>query len=59
MITVLGIEGLAGWLGALASVWNDAEAQRSILYSALATESDASLRGLSPHMLIVAKVRSA
>ena len=48
MITVLGIEGLAGWLGALASVWNDAEAQRSILYSALATESDASLRGTEP-----------
>jgi SAM-dependent methyltransferase len=58
VVTMLGVEGLAGWLRALVSVWSDADAQQTILISARATESEPSLRGLSAHMLLVAKVRS-
>jgi len=51
---VLGVEGLAGWLGHLASRWPDSAARDAILRSARAVEAEASLRGLSAHLLGVA-----
>jgi ubiquinone/menaquinone biosynthesis C-methylase UbiE len=48
---VLGIEGLAGWLGHLTDRWSDPEAREAILRSARAVEAEPSLRGLSGHLL--------
>src|SRR5215472_1750719 len=51
---VAGVEGLAGWLEHLASRWPDPAAREAILRSARAVEAEASLRGLSAHLLGVA-----
>ena len=51
---VLGVEGLAGWLGHLAGRWHDPAARETILRSARAVEAEACLRGLSGHLLGVA-----
>jgi ubiquinone/menaquinone biosynthesis C-methylase UbiE len=51
---VLGVEGLAGWLGQLASRWDDPAAREAILRSARAVEAEACLSGLSAHLLGVA-----
>lgn len=51
---VLGVEGLAGWLGHLAGRWPDPDAREAILRSARAVEAEACLRGLSAHLLAVA-----
>jgi ubiquinone/menaquinone biosynthesis C-methylase UbiE len=51
---VLGVEGLAGWLGHLAGRWTDPAAREVILRSARAVEAEACLRGLSSHLLGVA-----
>jgi ubiquinone/menaquinone biosynthesis C-methylase UbiE len=56
VIDVVGVEGLAGWLPSLAAAWEDEGCRETILYSARATESERSLRGLSAHMLVVARV---
>jgi SAM-dependent methyltransferase len=52
---VLGVEGLAGWLGHLADRWPDPTAREAILRSARAVEAEACLRGLSGHLLGVAE----
>jgi 2-polyprenyl-3-methyl-5-hydroxy-6-metoxy-1,4-benzoquinol methylase len=57
VIALLGIEGLAGWLPQLATLWSTDEGRDTILDAVRATESEASLRGLSAHMLIVGRVR--
>jgi SAM-dependent methyltransferase len=54
---LLGVEGLAGWLASLASAWDAPDSRETILWSARATESERSLRGLSAHMLLVTQVR--
>lgn len=51
---VLGVEGLAGWLGHLAARWHDPAARESILRSARAVEAEPCLSGLSAHLLGVA-----
>jgi ubiquinone/menaquinone biosynthesis C-methylase UbiE len=56
VIALLGIEGLAGWLPQLASVWSTDEGQDTIVRAARASESEVSLRGLSAHMLILGRV---
>lgn len=56
---VLGIEGLAGWLGQLDGRWPDPAAREAILRSARAVEAEACLRGLSGHLLGVAARPSA
>ncbi|HYW26004.1 MAG TPA: methyltransferase domain-containing protein [Terriglobales bacterium] len=48
---VLGVEGLAGWLGHLADRWHDPSAREVILRSARAVEAETGLRGLSAHLL--------
>jgi SAM-dependent methyltransferase len=55
VLEVVGVEGLAGWLPNLASRW-DREADRdTILNSARAVESEATLLGLSPHVIAVSR----
>jgi ubiquinone/menaquinone biosynthesis C-methylase UbiE len=52
---LVGLEGLAGWLGQLATRWDDPKDRERILWSARAVEDEPSLSGLSAHLLIVAK----
>jgi len=52
---LVGLEGLAGWLGQLASRWDDPRDRERILWSAAAVESEPSLIGLSAHLLLVAR----
>lgn len=54
---VVGLEGLAGWLPNLAARWSDPSARETILFSARAIEDEASLLGLSAHLLLVAERR--
>ena len=56
VLGLFGVEGIAGWLPHLDAFWATAEGQETILDTARATESEASLRGLSRHMLLVARV---
>jgi SAM-dependent methyltransferase len=55
VLALLGVEGLAGWLVELGRSWSDPRRRERILYSARATESEASLRGLSAHMVLVTR----
>lgn len=50
-----GIEGMPGWITAASDRWDDPQYRKLLLESARATESDPSLRGLSSHMLLVAR----
>jgi hypothetical protein len=56
VLALLGVERLAGWLAALSGAWDTPEDQDTIVWSAHATESERSLRGLSSHMILVARV---
>jgi SAM-dependent methyltransferase len=56
VLGLFGVEGIAGWLPELAALWATADGQETILHAARATESEASLRGLSAHMLLVSRV---
>jgi SAM-dependent methyltransferase len=56
VLGLFGVEGIAGWLPHLDAFWATAEGKETILDAARATESDAALRGLSPHMLLVTRV---
>ena len=55
ILDLVGIEGLAGWLGNLADRWETPEGRETILYSARAVESEPSVLGLSGHLLAVAR----
>jgi SAM-dependent methyltransferase len=50
-----GVQGMAGWLRPLAERLDDPDDLEIVLESARAVESEPSLRGLSPHMLVVAE----
>jgi ubiquinone/menaquinone biosynthesis C-methylase UbiE len=50
---LLGVEGLAGWLGQLATRWSDPQSRERILWSARAIENEPSLMGVSAHLLLV------
>lgn len=50
-----GIEGMAGWITAASDRWEDPTHRDILLESARATESEPSLRGLSSHLLLVAR----
>ncbi|MEO8106490.1 MAG: methyltransferase domain-containing protein [Actinomycetes bacterium] len=56
VVTVIGIEGLAGWLPHLADSWRLPERRKAIERAAAMVESEESLIGLSPHLLAVAQV---
>ena len=51
----IGVEGLACWLPQLESQWNDPDGREAILDSARAIESEPTLRGLSAHLIAVAR----
>ena len=51
---VVGVEGLAVFLPQLADSWESPGEKEMILWAARAIESEATLLGLSPHLLLVA-----
>lgn len=55
VVELVGIEGLAGWLGHLGDRWETPEGRAAILYSARAVEREPSLLGLSGHLLAMAR----
>jgi hypothetical protein len=55
ILDLVGIEGLAGWLGQLETQWHTQEGRDAILYSARAIEGERSILGLSGHLLAVAR----
>ena len=55
MLDLVGVEGLAGWLGNLGDQWETVDGREAILYAAQAVESEPSLLGLSAHLLAVAR----
>jgi ubiquinone/menaquinone biosynthesis C-methylase UbiE len=56
VVGLFGVEGLAGWLESAGAELELPDHRDAILWAARATESEPSLRGLSPHMLLVCKV---
>ncbi len=59
VVELVGLEGLAGWLGNLADRWENEQGRTTILYAARAVESEPSVLGLSAHLLAVARPRIA
>jgi ubiquinone/menaquinone biosynthesis C-methylase UbiE len=57
VLDLVGIEGLAGWLGHLGDQWDTVEGREAILYAARMVESEPSLLGLSAHLLAVGQTR--
>jgi ubiquinone/menaquinone biosynthesis C-methylase UbiE len=55
VVELLGVEGLAGWLPHLGDRWSDETDRETILVAARATEAEPALRGLSAHLLLVAR----
>jgi ubiquinone/menaquinone biosynthesis C-methylase UbiE len=58
VVDLVGIEGLAGWLGHLGDRWDTEEGRTAILYSARVVEREPSLLGLSGHLLATARASS-
>jgi SAM-dependent methyltransferase len=52
---LVGVEGMAGWIGALAARFDDPADRAVILAAARATEREPTLAGLSAHLLLVAE----
>jgi SAM-dependent methyltransferase len=55
VIDLVGIEGLAGWLGHLDSHWDDPQDREVILTTTRLVEAEPSLLGLSAHLLALAR----
>ncbi len=55
-IEVIGVEGLAALLPQLADSWENPTYREKILWAARAVESEPTLLGLSPHLLLLATV---
>jgi ubiquinone/menaquinone biosynthesis C-methylase UbiE len=53
-IEVIGVEGLAAFLPQLAQSWEKTADRERILWAARAVESEPTLLGLSPHLLLLA-----
>jgi SAM-dependent methyltransferase len=51
---VLGVEGIASWIPRLAKSWADPERREIIIEAARTIESEPTLLGLGPHLLVVA-----
>jgi SAM-dependent methyltransferase len=56
VVELVGLEGLAGWLGNLGDQWETTDGRESILYAARMVESTPSLLGLSAHLLAITRV---
>lgn len=55
VVEVVGVEGLAGWLGHLAERWGTPADREVILHAARATEREPTLLGLSAHLVAVTR----
>jgi ubiquinone/menaquinone biosynthesis C-methylase UbiE len=55
VVELLGVEGLAGWLGSLDIRWSDDGDRAVIVGAARVIESEPSLAGLSAHLLALAR----
>jgi len=55
VVALVGVEGLAGWLGDLGEKWETDDGRESILYAARTIESTPSLLGLSAHLLAITR----
>jgi len=55
LVELVGIEGMAGWLGPLFERWDEPEVREAILYSARVVESEPALLGASAHLLMVVR----
>jgi SAM-dependent methyltransferase len=55
VVDIIGVEGLAGLLPGLDERWEDETDRETILWSARVVETEPSLLGLSPHLLVVAR----
>jgi SAM-dependent methyltransferase len=55
VVELLGVEGLAAWLPQLEDRWADPAAQATIVASARAVEAEPTVRGVSPHLLLVGR----
>ena len=55
IIELVGVEGLAGWLGHLDARWADDDARAVIVEAARMVEAEPALLGLSAHLLAVAR----
>lgn len=53
---MVGVEGLAAYLPQLWDTWESAANQERILWAAQSIESEPTLLGLSPHLLLIATV---
>jgi ubiquinone/menaquinone biosynthesis C-methylase UbiE len=56
LVTLVGIEGLAGWLPHLEDRWDDEAGRETILDATRLIEDEPSLLGLSSHLLAIARV---
>ena len=54
-LEVVGVEGVAGWFHAIFDRWDDPVQRETILFAARTIESEPSLIGASPHLLMVTK----
>lgn len=52
---VVGVEGITAWIPRLQRSWEDADKRQIIIDSARAIESEPSVIGLGPHVIVVAK----
>jgi ubiquinone/menaquinone biosynthesis C-methylase UbiE len=52
---VVGLEGFAGWLPSLLDRWEEPDVRDAILFAARATGTEASVTGMSAHLLLVAQ----
>lgn len=52
---VLGVEGIAAWIPALERSWDDPQRRAIIVEAARAIESEPTLMGLGPHLIVVAR----
>ena len=57
LVELVGLEGMAGWLGQLADRWGTPADRAVILDSARSVEHEASVLGLSAHLLAVARAQ--
>jgi SAM-dependent methyltransferase len=56
LVELVGVEGLAGWLGHLGERWETGEGRDVILSASRVVESEPTLLGLSAHLLAVTRV---
>jgi ubiquinone/menaquinone biosynthesis C-methylase UbiE len=55
VLAILGVEGLAGWLGHLGSRWDGETDREAILFASRVIETEPTLLGLSAHLLLVSR----